>query len=60
LQQSINRQKCPENNFWRLNDGFIINQGRPVNAVVEIEETNQLIPHVTECQKAPKVSLKES
>jgi hypothetical protein len=44
-----------------LIDGFINNQGKPVNAVVDRKKTDQLIPiHVTECQKAPKVSLKES
>lgn len=44
--------------YW--NDGFINNQGKVVDPVVDIEETDNLIPIlVTECQKTPKASLKE-
>jgi len=43
--------------YW--NDGFIY-KGKPVDAVVDIEETDQLIPLlITECQKTPKASLHE-
>lgn len=44
--------------YW--NDGFIDNEGKWVDPVVDIEETDQLIPVlITECQKNPKVSMKE-
>ena len=44
--------------YW--NDGFINNKGKRVDAVVDIEATDQLIPVlITECQKTPKASLKE-
>jgi len=44
--------------YW--NEGFINSEGKPVDAVVDIEETDQLIPLlITECQKTPKASLKE-
>jgi len=43
--------------YW--NEGFIY-KGKPVDAVIDIEETDQFIPVlITECQKSPKVSLKE-
>jgi HdeA/HdeB family len=44
--------------YW--NDGFIDNEGKWVDPVLDIEETDQLIPIlITECQKTPKVSMKE-
>lgn len=44
--------------YW--NEGFINNKGKPVDAVVDIEATDQLIPVlITECQKTPKAVLKE-
>lgn len=44
--------------YW--NDGFVNSEGKWVDPVVDIEETDQLIPVlITECQKTPKVSVKE-
>ena len=44
--------------YW--NEGYINSKGKQVDPVVDIEETDQLIPIlITECQKTPKVSLKK-
>ncbi len=44
--------------YW--NDGFMNNEGKWVDPVVDIEETDKLIPMlITECQKTPKTALKE-
>jgi NAD-dependent SIR2 family protein deacetylase len=43
--------------YW--NEGFMY-KGKQVDPIVDIEETDQLIPVlITECQKNPKASLKE-
>jgi len=43
--------------YW--NEGFMY-KGKPVDPIVDIEETDRLIPIlITECQKTPKVHLKE-
>jgi hypothetical protein len=42
--------------YW--NDGFINNKGKKVDPVIDIEETDTLIPVlISECQKTPKASL---
>jgi len=44
--------------YW--NEGYINSKGKRVDPVVDIEETDNLIPLlITECQKTPKTSLKE-
>ena len=44
--------------YW--NEGFINSKGKRVDPVVDIEETDNLIPLlITECQKMPKASLKK-